>query len=79
MQHASNGTAVLHVDHHEWSALAFGAIDIDLDILLNASGTKIRGAKGLKPVYLVPGGLELRRKVLVSKELRLSNRRRGSS
>ena len=64
LHHGASGTAVLDIDHPEWAALALAAVDIDLEALLNAPGPKIRGAKGLKPVYLVPEGAGLSRKAL---------------
>ncbi len=64
LHHGASRTAVLDIDHPEWAALALAAMDIDLDALLSAPGPKIRGAKGVKPVYLLPEGLELNRKSL---------------
>ena len=67
LHHGASRTAVLDIDHPEWAALALAAVDIDLDALLTAPGPKIRGAKGVKPVYLLPDGLELNRKALAWK------------
>ena len=61
LHHASSRTAVLDIDHSKWAILALAAVDIDLAVLLTAPGPKIRGAKGLKPVYRLPEGLELKR------------------
>ena len=68
LHHASSRTAVLDIDHPEWAALALAAVDIDLGALLNTSGPKIQGAKGLKPLYRLPEGLELKRHALAWKE-----------
>lgn len=67
LHHAESRTAVLDIDHPEWAARALAAVDINLESLLAAPGPKIRGAKGLKPIYQVPDGLELSRKVLAWK------------
>jgi hypothetical protein len=67
LHHAASGTAVLDIDHLEWAELALAAVDIDLGALLAAPGPKIRGAKGPKPVYRLPDGLELTRKALAWK------------
>lgn len=67
LHHAASRTAVLDIDHPEWAALALAAVDISLEVLLTAPGPKIRGAKGPKPVYRLPDGLELGRKVLAWK------------
>ena len=64
LHHGASRTAVLDIDHPEWAVLALAAVDINLDALLTAPGPKIRGAKGVKPVYLLPDGLELNRKAL---------------
>ena len=64
LHHARSRTAVLDIDHPEWAARALAAVGISLDNLLNAPGPKIRGAKGVKPVYCLPNGLELGRKAL---------------
>lgn len=68
LHHAKSRTAILDIDHSEWAARALAAVDISLDNLLAAPGPKIRGAKGLKPVYRLPNGLELGRKALAWKE-----------
>ena len=68
LHHAVSRTAVLDIDHPEWTASALLMVDIDLEALLSAPGPKIRGAKGLKPVYQLPDGLELSRHALAWKE-----------
>ena len=68
LHHGASRTAVLDIDHLEWATLAMAAVDIDLTALLTAPGPKIRGAKGLKPVYRLPDGVELTRKALAWKE-----------
>lgn len=64
LHHGASQTAVLDIDHPEWAVLALAAVNIDLNALLDAPGPKIRGAKGLKPLYRLPGGVELGRKAL---------------
>ncbi len=64
LHHGASRTAVLDIDHPEWAALALASVGISLDELLTAPGPKIRGAKGLKPVYRLPEGVELNRKAL---------------
>lgn len=64
LHHAASGTCVLDIDHEEHAARALAVLDISLDALLSAPGPKIRSAKGLKPVYRVPEGLDLARKAL---------------
>ncbi len=67
LHHAASRTAVLDIDHLEWATLALAAVGIDLKALVTAPGPKIKGAKGLKPVYRLPEGLELGRKALAWK------------
>lgn len=60
--HGSSNTAALDIDHMEGARLALSEIGADLDQLLEAR-VRIRGAKGVKPVYNALG-LSFSRKVL---------------
>ena len=60
--HGSSNTAALDIDHMEGARLALAEIGADLDRLLE-SPVRIRGAKGVKPLYNALG-LVLSRKVL---------------
>lgn len=62
--HAESGTCALDVDDEEGARLALKAIGIDLDALLQANPYRIKGAKGEKPLYRVPAGIELKRLTL---------------
>lgn len=64
IHHAASGTAILDIDHLKWTIRALATVDIDLGALLAEPGPKIRSAKGLKPIYRLPEGTELKRKVL---------------
>ncbi|CAM3980861.1 DUF3987 domain-containing protein [Deinococcus frigens] len=57
--HSENQTAALDVDS-EYAARALAAVGIDLAALLAASGPKVRGRRGVKPLYRVPDGLSLK-------------------
>ena len=62
--HSVSHTATLDIDSEAWARVALESIGIDLDALLKANPYRIRGARGEKPVYRVPEGIELTRHAL---------------
>lgn len=57
--HSESQTAALDVDS-EHAARALAAVGVDLAALLAASGPKVCGRRGVKPLYRVPDGLSLK-------------------
>ncbi|MDV6376093.1 DUF3987 domain-containing protein [Deinococcus arenicola] len=57
--HSESQTAALDVDS-EYAAQALAAVGVDLAALLAAPGPKVRGRRGVKPLYRVPDGLSLK-------------------
>lgn len=57
--HSVSGTATLDIDHREWTELALAALGLKLDDLQSA--VAIRGKNGVKPLFLIPDGIELSR------------------
>ena len=68
LHHAASKTAALDIDDLELARAALSAVSINLDELLSAPGPKINTSRSVKPVYLVPDGTTLSRRVLSYKD-----------
>lgn len=55
----ASGIATLDIDHESWARIAFESIGIDLDDLQTSSEYRIKGARGVKPVFRAPADLDL--------------------
>jgi hypothetical protein len=64
LDHAHSGTCCLDPDDMPHTHEAFEAIGLPLDDYLNADTPKIKGAKGIKPVFKMPKGVTLETKKL---------------
>ncbi len=58
LHHKASGTVVLDVDCSELTKEALSSIGLDLEVLLNAPGPKIKTPNSLKPLYRLSDGLE---------------------
>ena len=57
--HGYSGTACLDIDHENYARTALAAVGVDLDALLKGPDHKIRGKRGLKPLFIEPKGVTL--------------------
>jgi putative DNA primase/helicase len=64
LDHAHSGTCCLDPDDMPHTYEVFETIALSLDTYLNADTPKIKGAKGIKPVFKMPKGLTLETKKL---------------
>lgn len=64
LDHAHSGTCCLDPDDVPHTYEVFEAIGLPLDDYLNADTPKIKGAKGIKPVFKMPKGITLETKKL---------------
>jgi uncharacterized membrane protein len=62
--HQHSETATLDIDDEPLAREAFEAMGLNLDDYLSVATPKIRGAKGIKPVFRMPEGLKLETKKL---------------
>ncbi|GGL77968.1 hypothetical protein GCM10010840_14810 [Deinococcus aerolatus] len=67
LYHATSGTAVLDIDHLEGTRRALASVGLDLDGILT-SKCCICSRNGKKPLYRVPGGLDLRPRKLIARD-----------